>query len=550
VDVSGLGFGNPVELSAIAKARGFSEFEPSIETHTVLFSPAMMDVTLVATPYHADNPDHPPILDEQIITLVSTDNTFELQRLVIVSPENSGGGFRLQTEDGTATTEEMSFLATRQTMYEQIMSLDLVPEVTVERQRQPPDSNGTQVIIWDITFLDLRPVGLLVILRDNALFPDVQASMSVLRWGVAPLGGTFTLSMPDIHFGPTVPIPFDASYVTMTNALKSMPYPARYAPVTVSSVSYGVVSTPGVGFASVGFTTRTWHLKLVLNPFEGIDQQGRYHDLVPDVTNLHDGRDVTLTVRHVVTGQAGQRYVAGSIDVGVLGKEQSMNFVSIPSASYSSKYELLSLLVGGLQSVQVIKVDVTRHEGDELNDNGLSISSGYGVGHHGLLNGYGVGYTWRIQYVPQGMVQSCVQYGRFTETAPLTFDFSSLTGTDVSSTATVTHGFNCIAVENRLANHTNKALRVHLSSLTQYQEDYSAYYRSFENALRPVGHWRSPQLDMQGSTTGRVANQGTFGGTGMVIGAVDTDLGFSAADADAAFSLPGLSSALLQLPFK
>ena len=88
-----------------------------------------------------------------------------------------------------------------------------------------------------------------------------------------------------------------------------------------------------------------------------------------------------------MVGQAGRRDVSGVVTVNTFGSPGAAA-VSIPGAIFSDGAKLFHALeaVAGLE---IVHAEVVEHLGDDANDNGLSRSTGYGVGPKHVLSGLG-----------------------------------------------------------------------------------------------------------------------------------------------------------------
>ncbi len=549
MDLSGEGFGDPATLATVA---GVSPLQPTLRVDTLLFEPAVVAVTLVAAPMNHSDPSHVAIQDTQVLSLTTALNNFEVQRVRIVSPGFSGGGFRLTSTDGLRSTGELSFLVTNTSLALAVLSLNLVAEVSVDRVRVT-HPNGTEELTWDITFLELVPIGLLNIVTENLLFPDVTATVVRVQFGVSPLSGTFRLSIPGLFFGPSIPIPFDAGEQEMELALESMPHPARYIALEVASIRREEVHRSEPVFAGAGFVSYLWHVAFLLKPFEGVDPRGQLTPFTADLSSLVGGRAVDVVSQRVVVGQAGRQDVAGfvaaSVEDGTLAASNHV-VVSLPVTSSAVPSSIMAALAG-LPAVEVLGLEVLVHDGGVGNDNGFGVHTGYGVGHNYMLQGIGRGYTWIFRYIPRGMVTACMKAGSMDTSPQLVFKFDAVTGTDVSTRWSQLRPFRCSAVEGTVKNHTNVALRVHLAALGDFLPGALEYYNEYQNVVRPAGLWRSLHLDAFGTTTVAAFNQGWFVGVdGVAVGDVTSALGFAAVDPDTAFRFGGTTGSYLSIPFR
>ncbi len=80
---------------------------------------------------------------------------------------------------------------------------------------------------------------------------------------------------------------------------------------------------------------------------------------------------------------------------------------------------------------------------------------------------------------------------------------------------------------------------------------YTNYYAQFVGGATPAGLWRTVALDLLGSITAFVNNEGGFGTSGPagIIGSVALTSGFTSADANPAFLFSGAPTAYINIPF-
>ncbi len=260
-----------------------------------------------------------------------------------------------------------------------------------------------------------------------------------------------------------------------------------------------------------------------------------------------------MSFTKLVVGQAGRRDVGGHVVASVLDDAAGdipLVSVSLPTA-YSANPAMLLGALAPLPLINIVDLEVVEHSGDDRNDHGFGVHTGYSVGHYGLLGGVGTGVTWIFRYVPSDLVAKCVDAGSMSSAPTLKLDTSAITGTDAGTRLSLLRQFRCTAVRNTVANHTNAALRVHLASLGPYLLGSMAQYDQFLDVLRPAALWRSPDVDAFGTTTTSISSYGWFPGSqGAVVGSVTTTLGFTAVDPDPAFLLPGGSDSFLLMPFR
>jgi hypothetical protein len=554
MDVSGLGFGTSELLGTLALERLYSAQQQQLEAHTVLYEPAVQAFTFVTTAFDAGNPLHVPVLDRQIVRLRSADNSFEQQRIVVQSPQDTGGVFQLMNPVTNVTSEDISFLATADIMRNAVNSLNMSTDVYIERNRILVEESLFDYVTWDITFLELRPiVGLIVLLTEGRLFDGANATISLIRKGVAPLSGTFSLAIPELFLGPSAPLQFNVTAADVQSAVIGMVHPAKYPALDPDSVTLTQLSGPQTDFDGAGSTTWEWDIVLRVQPIWGVDPNGVLPNITVDTSQLKGGFGVVMWVEHVVVGQAGRRDISGTVDVAVAsvvdGVSRRSAAVTVDSGvGVQGLRNALSQLSG----VEIVGIDVALHRGWERNDDGFGVHTGYGVGQTDVLNGLGAGSTWLVKYVPAGMVSACVLQDVSSDLSALRLEFNvaDIVGTNATVKSSQLRSFSCQAVQNRVTNHTESALRVRVASLTGVLPDFIEYYDRLHGGLAPVGMWRSPDVDSGGVIQAVVSNDGLFGGSAVVVGAVGLNPGFSAADADPSFLFNGVSGGLVQVPFR
>lgn len=540
--MSGDGFGTPETLASIAKSSGRSMAQPLVEVNTVLFDPIIQSFTFAANARDASNPLHPAIFDQQVISLLSAEKTFEFQQIVLISPNNTGGTFNISTPDRSVTSVNMVFLSDASIMRDAVISLGLATDVIVTYSRVRL-VNGTDVVTWNLTYPFLRPIEAPIINSQDNLFAGVVWSVTRIRPGVLPFFGNWTVALPGLNSSVSEPISYNATAEEVQAALSSLTFPSVFKSLDVVSVTKAVVSGPASDFYGAGSTTWTWTVALRLHPFEGIDPNGHLPDMVTDASGLQGGFGVQMSVLHPVIGQAGLQPPNGPVTIR--SDSESSPIVAHTNDPSSILFDTISALRG----IELFDVSVTASDGWSLNDNGFSAETGYGVGAQSLLGGLGVAVTWIITYVPAGMIEQCTDAGSMAVDAFLVFDGSHLTGSNVSTVTTTLQRFRCSSLPMDVRNHTNTNLRVHMPRLAGHVLSYPEFYKGLLGAPVPAGWWRSPGTDASGAITGFIPNTGYFGGEATLVGQTVTFQGFSPRDADAAISIQA-SARYVVVPFR
>lgn len=474
-------------------------------------------------------------------SLPLTITLLQVQQILLVAPNNTGGTFNLTTPDGRVTSPNIVFLANASTVAAAVLSLGLAPTVNVVYNHTLLP-NGTDVCVWTLTYPILTPVPVPHIVVDGLLFPGVVYSINELKRGVTPFDGSWTISLPYLSSSTTDPIPYNANASTVLAALQSLTFPAVYGALEVLSVSQDTTYGPQTDFQGAGSTHWSWVITCRLHPFDGIDPNGRIGDFYVNGSGLIGGYGVAISDVHTIVGQAGLEPASGSIAVG----NSAGDSVTIPVTALVSE---VTSLIGSLPGVDIQGVEVLTQPGWWANDNGYSRVTGYGFGLQNVLDGLGSSITWLITYVPSDMIDVCTNTGAVSFEPFLTFSTPGLFGSNVTSAASPLQSTSCTAVDMPVLSHSNTNIRAHLPALAGLLPTFPQYYSGLNGAPSPAGWWRAPSLGYTGEYTGGINNIGWFGGAADIVGDIAESPGFSARDPSPSLVLQGASS-YISIPYR
>ena len=558
VDVAGAGFGTPELLAVVAGDQGLTQFQSLIDVDILTYEPAVTAFTMATTAFDGDNPRHPPVFERQVLSLLTAKKTFEQHKIYVAVPGGTIGTFTLSSTLTGLTSDELVIHASAEQVRVAVLQLNLAPVVSVVRS--PPGLGAAPLVTWVITYhleLSFPVLEINFLLEDTSNQPVLDGvHIERKREGVTGLTGTWQFSVPGLSLQPSPPLAINASSDAVFQALATMPLRAPWPPFDVVSVHRTVTDGPDSDFNDAGSTTYAWDVTLRLHPAEGEDEHGELPVFATDDAALVDGLGVDLKSTRVVKGQAGRRDVDNAVTVGVTSAAAAGDAAQGATVVVHSREATaggVRVLLDALSAVEIVDVDVVRHAGRAANDFGYSTTTGYGVGATHVLDGLGAGTTWIVTFVPAGMIETCSVLGTMFSDATLTFDGSSLIGTNVTSTATSLRDFRCTAVATQLSNHTEHNLRVEVPNLSAGLATATEAYSHLLAAPVPSGLWRATAANLGfGTSVTAVPNLGSFGefGDASTSVALPAQPGFSPRDADPSFQFAGVGSQRLEVPFR